>query len=162
MKLITPLFSTLMISILLSSTSLYSQDLMSERIRKIDERKRSVYVDQGIFHNGSGGVSSTVKAIRHGLSENRDYERVVFDFTTKEVPRIYAHLSNSDQKLYLDLFRTNLSESVESFGDSRLVKGINFLPIDTGDVSVELVFKENVNIEIFYLKNPGRLVVDIK
>ncbi len=144
------------------SFNLFAQDLLQERIRKIDNRKRSVYIDQGIIHNGGENRTSTVKAIRQSYSSDRGYERLVFDFTTDELPRIYGHISKSDRRLYLDFFRTSISDGIDSFGNSQYVDSINFFPIEQGDVSVEVVFKRNVNVEVFYLDGPGRLVVDIK
>jgi hypothetical protein len=37
----------------LFQAQLEAQDLQNERIRSISSRKRSIYLDRGIFHNGS-------------------------------------------------------------------------------------------------------------
>lgn len=153
------------LSVLIVSTisfSLWGQDLLQERIRKIDDRKKSVYLEQGILHNGAVKETSTLKAMRHSYTSERGYERLVFDFTTNELPRVYGHMSGTDQKLYLDFFKTNVSESIGSFGDSKYVESINFFPVESGNVSVEVLFKENVSVEVFYLTRHGRLVIDIK
>ena len=139
-----------------------AQDLLGERIRKIEGHKKSVYLDQGIFHNGSPKRTSTVKAIRHSFSKKRGFERLVFDFSTNKIPRIYGHYSRSNKKLYVDFFNTDLSTEIGSFGNSPYVKSINFFPIEKDDISLEVILKDKASIEIFYLSNPGRLVVDIK
>lgn len=153
-------FSILILS--LFSHAAFSQDLMSERIRQISGKKRSVYFDSGIFHNGGPKVSSKIKAIRHSFSESLGYERVVIDFETNEVPRIYGYISNQHKKIFLDLFNTEVPKSVGSFGSSRFVQKVDFFPIESESVSLEMKFKSNVNVDVFFLEKPGRLVIDIK
>ncbi|EQC47003.1 hypothetical protein M899_0152 [Bacteriovorax sp. BSW11_IV] len=140
----------------------YSQDLMAERIRQISGKKRSVYFDSGIFHNGGPKLSSKVKAMRHSYSESLGYERIVIDFTTNEIPRVYGYISNQHKKIFLDLFNTEVPASVGSFGSSKFVQKVDFFPIEADSVSLEMKFKSNVNVDIFYLEKPGRLVIDIK
>lgn len=146
----------------LSTSVAWSQNLLEERIRRISDRKRSVYLDSGIFHNGGPKRSSKLKAIRHNFSSKRGYERLVFDFKTEQLPRIYGFISSPEKKLYLDLFTTDLPDALSSFGDSKYVKSINFFPIQKDTLSVEVLFKKNITLDVFYLSNPGRLVVDIK
>jgi hypothetical protein len=78
------------------------------------------------------------------------------------VPRVYANLNNLEKKMYIDFFNTKVPASVGSFGTSKYVKGVNFFPISEQSLSTEIEFKENVSIEIFELKNPGRIVIDLK
>lgn len=148
--------------IALFASSAFSQNLLEERIRRVSARKRSIYLESGIFHNGGPKRTSKLKAIRHSFSSKRGYERLVFDFTTEELPRIYGYISGNNKKLYLDLFTTDLPDALNSFGNSRYVKAVNFFPIQDDTLSVEVLFKKNVTLDVFYLKNPGRLVVDIK
>jgi hypothetical protein len=86
----------------------------------------------------------------------------VVDFGGGEVPRVYANLNNTEKKMYIDFFNTKVPASVGSFGTSKYVKGVNFFPISEQSLSTEIEFKENVSIEIFELKNPGRIVIDLK
>lgn len=152
----------LVLSLIFFSTSSYSQNLLEERIRRLPGRKRSIYLESGIFHNGGLKQRSELKAIRHHYSKKNGYERVVFDFETKKIPRVYGYISSSDQKLYLDLFDTKLKPTFDSFGKNKFVKSVNFFPIQNDSLSVELVFKKNVSLDVFYLESPGRLVVDIR
>ncbi len=147
---------------LLLSTSVSAQNLLQERIRRISDRKRSIYLDTGIFHNGGPKVNSKLKAVRHSFTEKRGYERVVFDFETNELPRIYGYISSEENKLFLDLFETDVPATLSSFGDSKFVKELLFFPIQKDTLSVEVLFKSKVTIDVFYLANPGRLVIDIK
>lgn len=144
------------------SHTLYSQDLLQERIRQIDNRKRSIYIDQGIIHNGHRDQRSRLEKVRHSYSEERGFERLVFDFNTSAVPRVYGHLSSGEKKLYLDFFQTSLIDDIQSVGNSRLIDGINFFPVESDMISIEVILKDQSDVEIFYLNNPGRLVVDIK
>lgn len=152
----------LFLALFVLSSTAFSQDLFSERIRKLDSRKRSVYLESGIFHNGGEKRPSSLKGIRHSFSKSQGYERVVVDFTTAKLPRVYGHVSSKDKKLYLDLFDTDMTGTVSSFGNTKFVKAINFFPITEDSLSVEIIFKENVSVDVFYLTSPARLVVDIK
>ena len=154
--------ATIVLFVALFSVTSYSQNLLDERIRRVSARKRSIYLESGIFHNGGPKRSSKLKAIRHSFSGKKGYERLVFDFTTENLPRIYGYISGKDKKLYLDLFTTDLPDALNSFGNSRYVKSVNFFPIQNDTLSVEVLFKKNITLDVFYLKNPGRLVVDIK
>jgi hypothetical protein len=42
------------------------------------------------------------------------------------------------------------------------LKSINFFTIEKDNVSVELQFSQKVSFDVFYLENPGRLVIDVK
>ncbi|WP_127715197.1 hypothetical protein [Halobacteriovorax sp. HLS] len=153
------IFSTLFIILSFNS---YSQNLLGERIRRVSSTKKSVYFDSGIFHNGGPKRSSTLKAMRHSYSSKRGYERIVFDFTSAEIPRVYGNISSGEKKLYVDLFNTALSENINSFGKSKFVDEVKFFPISKESLSIELTFSKVANVDIFYLSSPGRLVIDIK
>lgn len=146
----------------LAAQSSFSQDLMKERLWKIDSRKKSIYLEGGIFHSGHNKLVSKLKKIRHSFAAGQGYERIVFDFETSEVPKVYGYLSASEGKLYLDFFDTGLGDSVSFPGNSKYVKNVNFFPISKDSLSVELKFRSSVTADIFYLSNPGRLVVDLK
>ena len=51
---------------------------------------------------------------------------------------------------------------VGSFGVSNFVKAFKFYPLSKEFLSMEILFKESVKAEIFYLNSPARLVIDIK
>lgn len=144
------------------TSSTFAQNLLQERIRRISPRKKSIYLDTGIFHNGGPKRPSKLKAVRHSFSGTRGFERVVFDFSTNKLPRIYGYISRDENKLFLDLFKTEVPAILSSFGDSKFVKELLFFPIEKDTLSVEINFKSKVTLDIFYLTTPGRLVIDIK
>lgn len=140
----------------------FSQDLTKVGIRKINLSKKAIYINSGIFHNGANKVVSNIKAMRHSFAAKEGYERIVFDFGTAQIPRIYGHFNGKEKKLYVDFFDTTLDSAVKSFGKTRFVEEIKFFPVSEESLSLELVFKDVVSIDLFYLENPGRLVVDVK
>lgn len=146
----------------LLATNGYSQNLLNQRIRKLSSKKQSIYFDNGIFHNGNQKGSAVLKSLRHSFSKGKGYERVVFDFKGKKMPRLYGHVSKVDRKIYLDFFNTNMSNSIDSFGNTRFVKAVNFFPITKESLSIELHLKDSVGADIFYLESPARLVIDLK
>ncbi|MEH0859926.1 MULTISPECIES: hypothetical protein [Halobacteriovorax] len=152
----------LLISIFSISNTANSQDLLNERIRKIPEKKRSIFFKKGIFHSTNSNTSSVLKSIRHGNGSSRGYERLVFDFKTKEAPRVYGYKSEKENKIYIDFFKTKLDKKVGSFGTSKLVKKVDFYPVGDDTLSAELVISGQHSIDVFTLTNPGRLVIDIK
>ncbi|MCK5882270.1 MAG: hypothetical protein KAG61_01170 [Bacteriovoracaceae bacterium] len=141
---------------------LFAQDLFKERIRKIDSRKKSIYHESGIFSLGKSNAKSVLKGIRHSFTKRLGYERVVFDFTTPIPPRVYSYKSKKNHKLYIDFFSTRLGNGVGSFGDSKFVNMIDIFPVQGDQMSIELGLKKDSGVELFYLENPGRLVVDIR
>jgi len=159
MKIIV-LLSIFLLSIF--HVQLEAQDLQNERIRSISSRKRSIYLDRGIFHNGSSTNSTMLKGVRYNYSTQLGYERVVFDFSGDKVPKIYGHISSAEKKIYIDFFDTKLDSKLQSSGVSTFVENLNFFPITEESLSVELNLKENATVDIFYLESPGRFVIDIK
>jgi hypothetical protein len=139
-----------------------AQNLMEERIRRLDGRKKSVFLSSGIFHNGGPKVASSLKAVRHSYDAKLGYERLVMDFDTAQVPRVYGHISGAQKRLYLDLFDTQLKGVIGSFGDSKFVETINLFPISDDTLSIEIHFKQSISVDIFYLDSPGRFVIDVK
>lgn len=144
------------------SASAFSQDLTKAGIRKLNLSKKAIYISSGIFHNGSQKVVSSIKAMRHSFAPKEGYERIVFDFSTQQIPRVYGHFNSKEKKLYIDFFDSTLDNAVKSFGKTRFVEEIKFFPVSEDSLSLEMVLKDVVTVDIFYLENPGRLVVDVK
>lgn len=140
----------------------FSQNLLNQRIRKINNKKQSIYFDNGIFHNGNENRPATIKALRHSYQRSKGFERVVVDFSSDALPRLYGHVSKTDRKIYLDLFDTNLPENINSFGNTKYVKAVNFFPISEESLSVEILLKDSVGADVFFLSSPARLVIDLK
>jgi len=144
------------------SLSSYAENLVEEKIRRLSTRKKSVFLSKGIFHNGGPKIKSKLNLVRQNYSSSLGYERVVFDFATSQLPRIYGYISQERNKLYIDFFETEMSKSLGSFGNSKYVEAINFFPIQEGILSAEVVFKSRVSVDLFSLESPGRLVIDLK
>ena len=147
---------------MLAPLTVSAQNLVEERIRRLDSRKKSVFLNRGIFHNGGPKIASSLKAVRHSYNAKLGHERLVMDFETAQVPRVYGHIATGEKKLYMDLFDTQIKGAIGSFGNSKYVESINFFPISQDTLSVEIHFKQSVSVDIFYLDNPGRFVIDVK
>jgi hypothetical protein len=154
----------LMIALLSVTEMALSQNLMGDngRIRKIVPKKKAIYFDNGIFHHPGPKISTKLDAVRHSFSSSTGYERVVFDFNTNKVPKLYGHISSKEKHLYLDLFNAQLNPQIKSFGKSKFVKNFNFYNFSDDMLTAEIEFKEGLNFDVFYLENPGRLVIDVK
>ncbi len=144
------------------SFGLFAQSLFEQQIRKILATKKSIYYSNGIFQKWGPSVPSNLKSMRHSFVKENGYERLVFDFSTTEIPKVYAHLSEANNKIYIDFFDSKILNEVGSLGNSEYVKGINFFPVDQDSLSVEILLKKKMSAEFFFLSNPGRLVIDLK
>lgn len=140
----------------------FSQNLIEERIWKVPDRKKAIYLSQGVFHHNTSGQSSVLKKLRSSYVKSRGYERVVIDFEGNDIPRIYGHISGKDKRLAIDFFNSLMDAGLNSLKGTKYVKSIDFLSIDEGQVTMEMNLKSQVTFDIFYLKNPGRLVIDIR
>lgn len=140
----------------------FSQNLMEERIWKISNRKKSIFLDSGVFHYNSTLRNTSVTAVRNSVVAGRGYERVVIDFNTQTVPKIYGHISGKDKKISIDLFETSVSTTQPKLKNSQFVKSIDFISVDNKTVTLELNLKSKASFDVFYLENPGRLVIDIR
>jgi hypothetical protein len=144
------------------SHACFGQDLLKERIRKLSSNKTSIYIEKGIFHNGGVKIQSSLTSLRQSYNPKQGFERIVIDFSTNQVPKIYGHISSEDRKMYLDLFDTTLSKDLKTVSSTRYVEKINFFPIEENHLSLDLRLKSKVIADIFFLENPGRLVIDLK
>lgn len=143
-------------------TNLSAQDLMKERIRKLSSNKTSIYIEKGIFHNGGVKLESVMKTIRESFNPKQGFERIVIDFSTGQIPKVYGHISSLDKRLYIDFFDTTLQKDFKEIAVTRFIEKINFFPIENNHLSMELKLKAKVTADVFYLDNPGRLVIDLK
>lgn len=150
------------ILITLFSFNSLAQNLLNERIWKIMPRKRAIYVDEGVFHSLQQTTKSTLMAIRHSYQKDKGFERVVLDFNTNTIPKVYGYISGKGKKIYIDLFDTKIHSNISSFGDSKLVRSVDFFPITSESLPIEISLKEQTSLDVFYLKDKGRLVIDIK
>jgi len=148
--------------LLLVSVSTYSQNLLHERIRKVPPQKSAKYFENGIFHNGMVKVNSKIVGLRHSFKTADKEERIVFDFSTANIPRVYGYFSKDKKLLTIDFIGADINDKIGSFGKSSYVKDVNFFPVKKDSVSAEIHLKESVKMDMFYLENPGRLVIDLK
>jgi hypothetical protein len=140
----------------------FAQNFHAERIWKVSDRKKSIYLDQGIFHHPSKETGNILINVRNSYVANRGYERIVLDFSGANLPRVYGNISNQNKKIYIDLFNTSLGASITKLKNAKYVEKLDMFNIDKQMLSLELVLKEKVSFDIFYLTNPARLVIDIK
>ncbi len=155
------LFSFILIQLLLL-TNLFAQDLTKERIRKLSSNKTSVYIEKGIFHNGGVKQEAILKSIRRSYNSKQGFERIVIDFNVNQIPKIYGHVSSLDKRLYIDFFDTTLAKDLQTITGTKFVEKVNFFPIENNYISMEMILKNKVTADVFYLENPGRVVIDIK
>lgn len=152
----------LILFLFIQSFSVFAQDLTKQRIWKISSKKRAVFLDKGVFYTDINSGQQELKGIRNSYVPSRGYERIVFDFSSSKPPRIYGHISNKEKKVYIDLHKTSLNRTIEPVKNVKFVKNVDFFNLDKDNLSLELSFKEKVSFDIFYLENPGRLVIDVK
>jgi hypothetical protein len=139
-----------------------AQNLLEERIWKVTATKRSIFLDKGVFHSDDFNVKANLTNVRNSFVKSRGYERLVFDFDSNLPPRLYGHISQKGNKLYLDFNNTNITGSIDKLKNVKYVDNVNFFTIDEGTLTAEVNFSTKVSFDVFYLENPGRIVVDIK
>ena len=143
----------------------FGQNLFQERIRSIFPDKKAIFLDRGVFHKNEGPKGAKLLGTRHSYVRSRGYERFVFDFNTTKVPKTYVYASGHKKKFYIDFFDTTLGDSIQSLGNSKYLKSIDYFPLSPGQLSLELDFKRTVSVDLFYLEGKGqkgRLVLDVK
>lgn len=138
-----------------------AQNLMEERIWKVAPRKKSIFLDSGVFHHNSQ-IKSGISSVRSSAVAGRGYERVVVDFNTSSIPKVYGHISAQEKKISVDFFETQVNTSQPQLKSSKYVKSIDFINVDGKTITMELTLKNKASFDIFYLENPGRLVIDIR
>jgi hypothetical protein len=99
--------------ILFVGHSVGAQNLNEERIWKIAPKKKAIYLASGVFHQNAG-PSSSIIGIRSSSSPQQGYERVVIDFSTAQIPKIYGHISEGDKKISVDFLNSSVSTGLKS------------------------------------------------
>ncbi len=147
---------------LLMSLPVLAQNLMEERIWKVSPRKKSIFLDSGVFHHNSDSKNVGITSIRSASTPGLGYERVVVDFNSATIPKLYGHISPKDQKVTVDFFDATMASNRPTLNKSKNVKEIDFINVDGKSITMELSMKGKTSFDIFYLENPGRLVIDIR
>jgi hypothetical protein len=144
------------------SLPVLAQNLMEERIWKVSPRKKSIFLDSGVFHHNADIKNAAITSIRSSATPGLGYERVVIDFNTASIPKIYGHISPKDQKITVDFFDATTGSTQPQLKKSKNVKIIDFINVDGKSITMDLSMKGKASFDIFYLENPGRLVIDIR
>lgn len=152
----------LLLITLLVSLPVLAQNLMEERIWKVAPRKKSIFLDAGVFHHNSAVKNAGITAVRTSATAGQGYERVVIDFNSASIPKIYGHISPKDQKISVDFFDATVVTAQPNLKASKNVKTIDFINVDGKSITMDLSMKGKASFDIFYLENPGRLVIDIR
>ncbi len=160
-------FFYLVFNILILSSNTFAQNLMQERIVSIGNVKRNIYLQKNIFHLSSNyEASSKIVDIRMSHVSGRGYDRLVIDFSSNKPPQIYGSFDAETKKIHLDLFKTTLGQDKNYFAENvSKIKGIQdfkFFDLDSDRMSLEITLKLKSSMEVFYLENKGRLVIDLK
>jgi hypothetical protein len=153
-------FGLILLTFLLALTAT-AQSLMEERIWKVAPRKKSIFLDSGVFHVNSDLKNSSIVGMRNSVAPGRGYERLVVDFNTPKVPKMYGHIA-ANKKISVDFFETTMSSSQPLVKNSKFVQGIEFITVDGKTMTMEITLKGKSSFDVFYLENPGRLVIDIR
>lgn len=140
----------------------FAQNLMEERIWKVASRKKSIFLDSGVFHFNSSLKNVAITAVRSSAVAGRGYERVVIDFNTSSIPKIYGHISVKDKKMSIDFFDTTIQGQIAQLTNSKNVQSLDFISVDGKALTLEMMMKGKTSFDVFYLENPGRLVIDIR
>ncbi len=152
---------SLLILCLFTVISAFAQNLMEERIWRVSSRKKSIFLDSGVFHKNSDVKSSNIVGLRNSAVSGRGYERIVVDFNTPAIPKLYGHIT-TNKKLSIDFFDTAVVAAQPQLKDSKFIKSVDFINVDTKTITMEMALKGKTSFDIFYLENPGRLVIDVR
>jgi hypothetical protein len=142
--------------LMLLSTTAFAQNLMKERIWKLSPRKRSIFLDKGVFHAVTGQSGGQVVGVRNSFVKSRGYERIVIDFNTQKIPNVYGHIAQKENKVYLDFFNSQLGKTLNPLQNTKYVDNVDFFGIDGSNLSVELRLKSASSYDIFYLEKPWK------
>lgn len=148
--------------LLLLNFQVMAQNLMEERIWKVSPRKKSIFLDSGVFHSTTPVPNVSITGVRSSAVQGRGYERVVIDFNNNTIPKLYGHILAKDQKISVDFFETTIATTQPQLKNSKFVKNIDFISADGKTITMEISLKSKASFDIFYLDSPGRLVIDIR
>jgi hypothetical protein len=136
--------------------------LASLAVREIFPTKKNVYVEHAIYQSGNLKQISKLSSLRHSSNKKRGYERIVLDFSGKVLPETYVFVSSKDGKINIDLSNTKIKKTVKPTIKSNLIREMNFFPLANNILSMEIFVDKKVYTEVFQLKSPTRLVIDLK
>ncbi len=139
--------------------------------------KRDVYYSSGRFRGGEITDGADVRQVSWFKLDNIErIEISIYDWEEISVRTARNRVSyfELESALYPDSFRVlffgvraftayeNLGELNESFGQSTLIHSIfPIIMLDDSAYSIGIVFKKPVEFEVYELKNPGKIVIDL-
>ncbi len=141
--------------------------LMDQRIWKMSDHKRAVYLDTGIFHSGNGvdsaaKIENELKHMRNSYDAARGYERLVFELSGSVLPFVYGQVSAEGSSLTLDIRGAVLKKDFKPLKRTQYISQIDLYHFGDDFLSTELRFNGDLSFDIFYLESPTRIVIDIK
>ena len=148
----------LILSFVLTSVESWS----SLSVKDILFSKKNIYLEDGIYQAGDLQESARLSRLRHSSNSKRGYERIVLDFKGKKLPETYVFVSSKNGKINIDLSNTKILRTVKPTIKSNIIKEVNFFPLANNILSMELFLDKKVYAEVFQLKSPTRLVIDLK
>jgi hypothetical protein len=135
------------------------------------EKKTGHYRSDGFFVGGKKEVT-TAQLTDIRRANNNDFERVVFDLDLEEKDFPFFQIQNAEgESRIIVSFWANVqyafnSEKIKkNFEKSKNIKKVNIIPrLEDGLTIIELQLKNKISpkLDVFVLKNPNRLIIDLK
>lgn len=143
-----------------------AQNLTKENSWPLSMNKKNLYFDKGVFHYGLPAknqvITQKVTGIRSFYNKATKIERIVLDIDGPALAGLYGYISKEKNKLYLDLYQTEKSETFAPKVNAHFLKTVDVYIIEPKLLSLELSFNTTLTYEVFYLLNPTRIVIDVK
>jgi len=133
------------------------------------------YKKSGYFHGGNGGSELDIRKVR--WHKHLGFERLVFDcyqyngvldnksYVLTDNTGIYQIGKEKVSSLELDGelkgYRA-FSAHIPAFSKSKLIEDIEIFPEDGDGVLFTIKLKKSTPYKVFTLKNPARIVIDLK
>jgi hypothetical protein len=152
------------IVIVFNSITVFATNLYKERVWAIPNNKKSIFLDEGIFHHELSNKVSAGKiiSVRNSYLASRGYERIVFDFANDQLGRIYGNISQKNKKISIDFSNTEIATGAANIQNSKYISSIDFYVVENDTITAEIKLSQEASFDIFYLTAPTRLVIDIK
>jgi hypothetical protein len=138
--------------------------------------KKNAYMTDGVFTGGKSSAQGvSLLAVRHVFSAKAQLERVIVALGDKEskplkedVGFFQASMDAGSRRAVLDISQLKQSRVSEAqvqqlFKKSPYVRSVDFT-LDPEDKAATMVinFKQPMRMEVFHLRKPARIVMDLK
>ena len=147
-----------------------------EKVRVSESKKTQNYLKDGVFTGGDQAISRvSIKDIRR--APNSGFERIVIDLesfiegepvTLARAPYFQVAVSPEERRLTVSIWgdpqlRFDPKKISKNFQKSTWISGIELLPkMETELWTFVLNLKNEASVEVFELKDPSRIILDIK